>query len=185
MDFTQPAAQSVDEGERFVVSNYIGALLLIYPREFEAKVETVNGPRDVVKADIVVLDGPDSPQVHVNTWLFGAVLTPQLKPSVGAGPVLARLGLGLKQPGKNAPHVLESFTAQDSAAASAYLQKHPDPFAEPVSFAAPATVSGLSAPGATPPAPAASTPINTDDPAVVALLAQLAQQKAAAGAPPF
>jgi hypothetical protein len=63
------------------------------------------------------------------------------------------------------------------------LAKHPDPFAEPVTFTAPATANGLSAPGATPPA-AASTPINTDDPAVVALIAQLAKQQAGA-APPF
>jgi hypothetical protein len=66
--------------------------------------------------------------------------------------------------------------------ASDYLAKHPDPFAEPVTFTAPATPNGLSAPGATRPA-AASTPINTDDPAVRDLLARLASQ--GAGTPPF
>jgi hypothetical protein len=80
---------------------------------------------------------------------------------------------------------LESYTPQDAAAASAYLAKHPDPFAQPVAFTAPATTSGLSAPGAFAEPAAKSTPINTDDPAVRELLAQLAKQQAGAGAPPF
>lgn len=173
--FAQPAEQgSVDTN--FALKDYKGALLLVYPRSFQSQVETKFGVSDAMAADLVVLDGPESPQVHVNVWLWGAALVPQLQPSVGKGPVLGRVGQSIAKPGKSPAWLLESYTQDDAAAASAYLAKNPDPFAEPVALAQPATASGLSAPGATPPA-AASTPINTDDPAVVALIAQLEEAK--------
>jgi hypothetical protein len=181
--FAQPAEQgSVDTN--FALKDYMGALLLVYPRSFQSQVETKFGVSDAMAADLVVLDGPESPQVHVNVWLWGAALVPQLQPSVGKGPVLGRVGQSVAKPGKSPAWLLESYTPQDATVASAYLKANPDPFSEPVNFTAPATTNGLSAPGATPLA-AASTPINTDDPAVVALLAQLAKQQAGAGAPPF
>jgi hypothetical protein len=183
--FAQPAEQEAKTIDvDFALKN--GMLLLIYPRSFQSQVQTKFGVNDAIAVDLVVLDGPESPlvEVHVNVWLYGVVLKDQLKPSVGAGPVLGRVGQSVAKVGKNPAWLLESYTPADAAVASAYLKANPDPFAEPVTFTAPATSSGLSAPGASRPA-AASTPINTDDPAVVALLAQLEEQRRQQAVAPF
>jgi hypothetical protein len=182
--FAQPSEPrpAPDIENSFKTKNYMGALLLIYPTSFQAQRETVNGPADVVIADLVVLDGPDSPQVHVAAWLWGVVLADQLKDSVDKGPVLARLGTKVTKSGRTA-YQLETFTPEDAAVASAYLKAHPDPFAEPVTFTAPATASGLSAPGKTLGGAAVPEGMAPDD--VQRLLAALAAQQTAVAAPPF
>ena len=160
MAFSQPSSGEAT----FNARDNVGRLLLIYPTGYEEEIVTSFGATDAVRVNLVVLDGPDSPQVHVDQLLFQRALIGQLRSSIGKDPVLGRLAVGISKPGQSPPFRLETFTAADVAVAEQYLARHPDPFAGP----APAAVF-------TPPtdtAPAAAD-VNNLPPDVAALLQQM------------
>lgn len=98
-----------------------GALLLIEPKEFLPEVNTVHGANPAVSADVVVLDGPSAGEKFADTLIFPKVLQTQVKPSIGNGPVLGRLGQGQKKPGQSAPWTLSAATEADKVIGREYL----------------------------------------------------------------
>ena len=117
--FDNPSSSS---GIKF--ENYNGRLLLITPHEFVEEINTNFGKTSAVRADIVVLDGPDSPEEITDTLIFPKVLQSQVKRNCGSGRMnLGRLGQGQKKPGQSAPWMLGDPTDDDRAVARQHIEK--------------------------------------------------------------
>lgn len=127
--FNQPGAAS---GDKLELENYVGRLLLIFPKEVKVAVATSFGPKDPLVADIVVLDGPTAGEELRDAFIFAGVVIGQLKGYIGnPNPALGRLGYGEAKPGQKPPYKLNDFTEQDAAAASAWINTHPRGFNAP------------------------------------------------------
>jgi hypothetical protein len=134
--FNQPGAAS---GDKLELENYVGRLLLIYPKEVKVAVATSFGPKDPLVADMVILDGPTAGEELRDAFIFAGVVIGQLKGYIGnPNPALGRLGYGEAKPGQKPPYKLNDFTEQDAAAASAWINAHPRAFNSPAA-AHPAT----------------------------------------------
>jgi hypothetical protein len=125
--FDTPDAPS--SGDRFVVADHVGSLCIVTVKGHEVGVETSSGVGDVIVADILVVDGPDTGGHYSDAWIFGKVLVGQMKRKIGRT-LLGRFGQGEKQPGKTPAWVLnptddprEIALAQRAQAAS----MRPDP----------------------------------------------------------
>lgn len=99
-----------------------GSLLLLRPTSYETGIMTTAStePKDAVRADLVVLDGPQAGADLRDVLVFPNVMVGTLKRNIGKK-VVGRLGQGAKQPGKNAPWQLNEPTDQDMAKARAFL----------------------------------------------------------------
>lgn len=118
----QPAAQAAPAGnlsdmfslgasggDGAKIKDDMGAAVLIFPTEFISQMQTVNGPSDCVRADWVVLDGPNQGAVREGFLIFNKVLVNTLKAALGNPAqrmALGVVGLGEAKPGKNAPITL-------------------------------------------------------------------------------
>lgn len=80
-----------EQGDKFIWDNYGGRLLLVEPKRFAEAVNTQHGPRDVVNANITVIDTGE--RFH-DSGIFPYYLVDQLKDYIN-GKVLGRLA---KQP---------------------------------------------------------------------------------------
>ncbi|MDA3624286.1 hypothetical protein OU415_02490 [Saccharopolyspora sp. WRP15-2] len=99
-----------------------GRLLLITPHEKDVMVNTAFGENSAVRADVVVLDGPDAGEEYADTLIFPKVLQGQVKGNAGTGRMnLGRLGQGQKKPGQSAPWMLGDPTDADKEVARRYL----------------------------------------------------------------
>lgn len=99
-----------------------GRLLLVTPHEKDVTVNTSYGESTAVRADLVILDGPDSPDEITDTLIFPKVLQGQVKSNAGTGRSnLGRLGKGQAKPGQSAPWMLGEPTDADKDVARAYL----------------------------------------------------------------
>lgn len=97
-------------------------LLLIKPLEKDVVINTSFGESTAVRADIVVLDGPDAPEEVNDTLIFPKVLQGQVKSNAGSGRYnLGRLGKGVAKPGQSAPWMLGDPTDADKDVARGYL----------------------------------------------------------------
>jgi hypothetical protein len=94
---------------------YNGRLLIIWPRSYEAGKQTRYGERDVVRADIMVVDTGEQLR---DVAIFPYYLVTQLRDTLG-GKVLGRLGQDLSQTGKS-PWILFEATDADIAQAKAF-----------------------------------------------------------------
>lgn len=99
-----------------------GHLLLITPHKVEEGITTSFGPKDAIRADVVVLDGSDAGTEHADTLLFPLVLIGQLRSRCGQK-VLGRLGKGQAKPGQAAPWKLTEATDADQQLGLAYLNR--------------------------------------------------------------
>lgn len=97
-----------------------GRLLLIRPKSVETDVKTSLGDKDAVRADVIVLDGPEVGEEHSDTLVFPRVLIGQLRSKIGEQ-VLGRLGQGVAKPGQNAPWLLAEATPADVKVGTQYL----------------------------------------------------------------
>lgn len=165
MGFSQPSAG----GETFEPKDYIGALVLVYPKKYNPNEATKHGPTTSADVDVVVVDrqNPDgSPVVRRNARLFGN-LANSVRDGVG-DVVLGRIGQVPTNKG-NPAWVLESYTDEDAVAAApvdaafkagnfnqpqpgATVPDHPTPpgAASPVAAAPAAVQGGAPAPTADP-----------------------------------
>lgn len=135
MSFAQPAAPTSD----VKIADYVGHLLLIYPRDLRTGIVTVNGAADAINADVVILTDQSGPRAETGVLIFQKMLIGTLKGSIGADPVLGRLARGTARPGQSAPYVLNPFEAADGAYATSYLQSvGGNPFPNAAAFTAPA-----------------------------------------------
>ncbi|MGI5155788.1 hypothetical protein [Microbispora sp. CA-102843] len=117
MQFSQPSA-----GSDWRAADYVGHLILFYPREYREGIVTSNGTSDAIQVDLVVLTHPEGPKPEENVLLFQKVLRSSLRANIGKDPVLARLGQGTPKPGQSAAYILNPFNEQDAAYATQYLQ---------------------------------------------------------------
>jgi hypothetical protein len=96
-----------------------GRLLLINIIKLEADVPTTYGPKNAIRADIAVLDGPDKGTEYVDTLVFPTLLVRQLERFTGSK-VVARLGQGEKKPGQKPPWKLAAATDDEKQIAAKY-----------------------------------------------------------------
>lgn len=102
-----------------------GRLLLITPHSQEEGIKTSHGDATAVRADVVVLDGPDSPVEYGDTLIFPKVLQGQVRKNIGSGRMnLGRLGQGNKKPGQSPPWMLGDPDEADKTIARDYLAKN-------------------------------------------------------------
>ncbi len=113
--FASPASTGALDYNRL-----IGSLLLIDVISFEKDVQTTLGPKDAIRADVTVLDGPDSGDIIEDALIFPKVLCSQLRSKTGQK-VLGRLGQGTPKPGQNAPWTLSEATDRDRETGLAHL----------------------------------------------------------------
>lgn len=101
-----------------------GRLLLIKPLTTETGIQTTFGPKDAIRADVTVLDGPTAGEEFKDTLIWPLVLQGQIRGNVGTGRMnLGRLGKGNAKPGQQAPWKLADPTDADKDVARAHLAK--------------------------------------------------------------
>jgi hypothetical protein len=128
MGFNQPA----QPGDKLELDALAGRLLLVYPKEHTTKTTEAFGEKDVLIADIVVLDGNNAGEELRDAYIFPGMMIGQLKGYIGnPDPALGRLGKGQPKPGKQAPWILADFTDQDAQIATAWVNAHPRGFHRP------------------------------------------------------
>lgn len=128
MGFAAPAVQS---GDSLDAKDILGQLVVAIGTELVKDVQTEFGVSDAIRADVVVL----TQQNEDSTWgvvyrdilWFNVSLRNTLKKQIGQC-VLARIGQGAKQPGKNAPFILEDATQDPQAVqfAESWMDSHPE-----------------------------------------------------------
>ncbi|MGP4083173.1 hypothetical protein [Streptomyces sp. KR55] len=144
-----PQFQQPGKADKFAPRDnpqWLGRLFLIYPDSVSP--QTFNRPdgtqetSDVVTADVVIIDLPD-PQTGQPVKLEGARiggkgLVPQLRKMIGSM-VLGRLSKLPSQGQKDGAYVLQDWTPQDAAMATAYVNANPrtQQFAQPAAQAQP------------------------------------------------
>jgi hypothetical protein len=112
--FTAPAStQGID------LHTAKGHLLLVTPLAQEKGVQTVHGPADPIRANVVDLD---TGETYEDILLFSRVLISQLKSKIG-GKVLGRLGQGVPKAGQSPPWVLQDFTSDDAKKATDWINR--------------------------------------------------------------
>lgn len=114
-----------------------GSLLLFDVLSFEDNVPTkFSEPGEkspAIRADVLVIDGPQAGTRLTEVLVFPKMLQAQLRPRVGKK-VLGRLGQGAAQAGKNPPWELNPATMEDRSKAEALLAR---------TAASPAPASGI------------------------------------------
>lgn len=109
-------------GAQFPYEEHLGQLLIITPTNFEEKIPTIHGESDAVRANILVVDGPDAGEQFDDVLIFPRVLVSVLRGKIGSPmPVLGRLAQGEAKRGQSAPWILGPFTEEDAAAAVAAM----------------------------------------------------------------
>ncbi len=101
----------------------LGRLLLITPVKQEFHVKTNFGPKDPIRADVIVLDGPDAGTEHNDTLIFPSLLIEQLRSRIGQK-VLGRLNQGVAKPGQKPPWRLDEATEADQKIGLSWLNKN-------------------------------------------------------------
>lgn len=118
------------------ITDFEGKLLLVYGTEYlsgDDAIKTEYGEKDVVVADVVVLDG-DNTEEHSGLYIFQGKLIGTLKRHVAKRPYLGRLGKGeATKKGYQKPWAFEDPTEEDKAVAREFVKAREaqaeDPFA--------------------------------------------------------
>ena len=125
------------EGERppvAPITDFEGLLLLINPYEIFPFTHADKRVADAVRADVVVLDGEDEPEVVRNVTVIQAVLVRVLKQRVSAagGAPVRTLGRPVRVPSEryegSMVWVFEEPSPTDVELAQDWLDEHGDPF---------------------------------------------------------
>lgn len=112
MSMTNPFTAPASASGGITWRDLLGGLLIIKPIAAETGVQTSNGLRDAVRADVYAIDGPGSPNTYEDTLIFPKVLASQVRSRIGQL-VIGRLSQGTAKPGQNAPWMLDEATAED------------------------------------------------------------------------
>jgi hypothetical protein len=115
--FSDPTSGSV-----FDPKELNGKLLLFTPTGYEENVSTVHGEKDAVRVNFVVIDeaDPTASESFEDGLIFQGRLIGSLKPKVGKGMVIGRLGQEPTAKG-NPAWVLNAATDAEKDKARAYL----------------------------------------------------------------
>jgi hypothetical protein len=99
-----------------------GRLLLITPLAQEKEINTDYGPKDAVRANVVVLDGDDAPEEYRDALIFPNVLQQQVRANIGTSRAnLGRLGQGNQKKGQKPPWKLSDPTDADKDVARSWF----------------------------------------------------------------
>lgn len=117
MNYAQPGRPQApprrEQGDRIIWDNYGGRLLIVEPLRFKAAVNTQHGPRDVVNANITVVDTGE--RFH-DAGIFPYYLVGQVKDHINSK-VLGRLAKQQVEGSDNLAWVLLPASQQDIAQA--------------------------------------------------------------------
>ena len=97
----------VSSGDMAKIKDDLGAAVLVRPLEWIEAMKTVNGETSAIRADWIVLDGPNQGELRSSSLIFNTVVRNTLK-NVLEGPQPFFVGVvseGEAKPGKNAPLV--------------------------------------------------------------------------------
>lgn len=117
-----PSAESADPfaaptggGDGSRIGDDVGSTLLIRPTEYIPSMTTRQGVTDAVRADWIVLDGPNQGAVRNGSLIFQKVLKSELTRIMGTPKpmMVAVLSMGEARNGNNAPYL---FLPADEAA---------------------------------------------------------------------
>lgn len=115
---SSPFAQPSAGGEQFEPKDFLGALVLIYPKSYNPNDQTKHGTTTSADVDVVVVDRQDpqtgGPVIKRNARLFGN-LANSVRDSIGSV-VLGRIGQTPTNKG-NPAWILSNYTEQDAAMA--------------------------------------------------------------------
>ena len=92
----------------------VGNAVLVRPTEYIQSMNTAHGVTDVVRADWIVLSGPNQGKTVNGSLIFGKVLKSELRSIMGTPKpmMVAVIGRGEAKNGKSAPYL---FAAADDA----------------------------------------------------------------------
>jgi hypothetical protein len=182
---TNPFAAPAPSGDQLPPKEIVGQLLIARPLEWVPTVKTVNGDKDAIRCDVVVLtqqnlDGSYGIVSRDVLWFSGRIVG-ALKKQIGEL-VLARMTLGTGKPGQNAPYELQSAVedAQAVAFAGQWLAQHPEFVKEIKAPTAPPTPAQAPIPQ---PAPVPQTAPLPTPATVAAVVPQIPQVPAAVPTP--
>lgn len=105
-----------------------GKLLIFTPLRTETVTTTDFGDKEVIVADVVVIDEkkPAKSEEHTNVFVFGGYLKGALRGFIGERRVLGRLVRGKTKERGNFPWLLEDATADEASLAREYLKSKLD-----------------------------------------------------------
>lgn len=105
------------------IQDMVGMLLLCKPTEFIEGMGTTRGPSDVIRTDLVILDGDRQGELCEGVLVFQRALRRELK-KILEGPkpyLVGRLEMGHAAPAQNAPYIFSTPTDEDIALVRQYL----------------------------------------------------------------
>jgi hypothetical protein len=116
----------VSSGDMAKLKADLGAAVLVRPTEWIESMKTVNGDTSAIRADWIVLDGPNQGALRSNSLVFNTVVRNTLK-NVLDGPYPFFVGVvaeGEAKPGKNAPLVFATAAPEQVKLAEQAAQAH-------------------------------------------------------------
>lgn len=116
----------VSSGDMAKLKADLGAAVLVRPTEWIESMKTVNGDTSAIRADWIVLDGPNQGELRANSLVFNTVVRNTLK-NVLDGPYPFFVGVvaeGEAKPGKNAPLVFATAGPEQVKLAEQAAQAH-------------------------------------------------------------
>lgn len=122
-----PFADPTGPGSGEKITSFLGYLLLVKPLEYIPTMDTSNGPSDAVRADVVLIDGPQPGYTARAIYVFQKGLKRDLRAALdGQRPfMLGRLAMGEAKPGKNAPYIFLSANDTEKGWAQTWLNQNP------------------------------------------------------------
>ena len=106
-----PFATPAGPGDGANITDDLGAAVVVRPSEYVEKMTTSFGEASAVRADWIVLDGPNQGQVREGSLIFQRALIRDLKSVLGSPGhrfVVGRLAKGEAKQGQSAPYILQS-----------------------------------------------------------------------------
>ena len=116
----------VSSGDMAKLTADLGAAVLVRPTEWIESMKTVNGDTAAIRADWIVLDGPNQGELRSNSLVFNVVVRNTLKNVLdGNQPFFVGIvAEGEAKPGKNPPLVFATAEAEHLELAQQAAQAH-------------------------------------------------------------
>ena len=114
VDSADPFASPTGGGDMEAITAEVGNAVLVRPMEYIQSMNTAHGVTDAVRADWIVLTGPNQGKTVNGSLIFGKVLKSELRSIMGTPKpmMVAVIGRGEAKGGKSAPYL---FAAADDA----------------------------------------------------------------------
>lgn len=126
VDSADPFAKPTGGGDGSKISDDLDQAILVRPTEYIPSMNTSQGVTDAVRADWIVLTGPNQGQVRNSSLIFQKVLKSELRAIMGTPKpmMVAVLAKGVAKNGNSAPYLFgqadEAAYALAAQAASAH-----------------------------------------------------------------